>query len=257
MTFLKENKINVTIALIAIFTFSTQAKDINETFDIKAGGNLVLDTDVGSIHIDTHNKDNVVLDVEVEGKYEDEFEVIYELTGNTLNVTGKKERSNWSKTRVKFELTVPKNFNLELDTSGGQISIMDLTGEIDARTSGGSVKASNIEGNVKLKTSGGSIKTSDIYGKVNAHTSGGSIRIKQSSQFKDDAEYTTSGGSITALLPDDVKVNLYAATSGGRVSVDYDVNGRFKKRTIKGSINGGGPELRLETSGGSISVEPN
>ena len=74
-------------------------------------------------------------------------------------------------------------------------------------------------------------------------------------QPQEDASLTTSGGSITARLPSDVAIDIDASTSGGRVKSEFDVSGKVKKQRIRGKINGGGPELELHTSGGSVRVE--
>jgi len=56
------------------------------------------------------------------------------------------------------------------------------------------------------------------------------------------------------LVPS-VALDLYAKTSGGRVSSEFDVSGSVKKTKIEGEINGGGPKLFLKTSGGSVRVK--
>jgi hypothetical protein len=66
---------------------------------------------------------------------------------------------------------------------------------------------------------------------------------------------TTSGGSVTAYLANDIAVDLDASTSGGRVKSDFMVVGKIKKTSIKGTINGGGPDLKLKTSGGSVRIK--
>jgi carbon monoxide dehydrogenase subunit G len=113
----------------------------------------------------------------------------------------------------------------------------------------------NIVGNVELHTSGGSINTDTVTGNLNAHTSGGSINVTIDKQPTEDAKFTTSGGSITAYLISDVQLNISASTSGGRVKSDFDIDGRVKKMSVKGSINGSGPKLTLKTSGGSIKIK--
>ncbi|MDO6695812.1 hypothetical protein Q4574_21125 [Aliiglaciecola sp. 3_MG-2023] len=70
-----------------------------------------------------------------------------------------------------------------------------------------------------------------------------------------DAELSTSGGSITAYLLDTLAIDIDASTSGGRVRSEFDVDGRVKKQSIRGEINGGGPTLELHTSGGSVSIK--
>ena len=192
--------------------------------------------------------------------------------------------------RVEFYVTVPKKYNVDLRTSGGGISVDDLEGEARSKTSGGSLSFGRIQGSVygrtsggsieldecggevDVKTSGGSISIGRVTGDVVAHTSGGSIHVDEvmgsidagtsggsvtatiSEQPKDDCRLTTSGGTINVYLAEDVGVYVNAGTSGGRVRTEFPVTirGEISKRKLQAKINGGGPELYLRTSGGSI-----
>lgn len=146
---------------------------------------------------------------------------------------------------------------IQANTSGGSIRMSDCNGGSIVNTSGGSIKAENGSGDLKLKTSGGSITVDKHDGNVNGRTSGGSIRVILLSQPTADCTLTTSGGSVTAVLPSDVRVDLDAATSGGSVQSSFpDAQVDPKKKTrLVAPINGGGPTLRLKTSGGNISVK--
>lgn len=249
----------VSLGFILILSAQVSAKQVEEIFNVSPGGTLDLRTDVGRLIIKTHNQDTVLLEAEIDGKQSDNFKLDHKVKGNDVIITGKLEkREKWgwnSNLRVTFEITVPENYNLELRTSGGSIDIADLKGNIDAHTSGGSIDVGNITGKVDLHTSGGSITTEEIYGMIDAHTSGGSIRTTFAQQLVDNAELSTSGGSITAYLVSDVKIDIKASTSGGRVRSEFDIDGRVKKNSVKGEINGGGPKLKLHTSGGSISIK--
>jgi DUF4097 and DUF4098 domain-containing protein YvlB len=253
-------RISLLAAVISTTLYTTPifAGDVYETISAEPGETLTLRTDSGSIEVDTHDENSVFVDVSISGKNEEDFEVSVERRGNEVLVTGERTHSqgwNWNGPRVKFRITVPEEFDLELKTAGGKIEIEDLIGDIDANTSGGSIKVGNIEGDVDLHTSGGSIRTDNINGEIDAHTSGGSIDVTFAKQPENDASLTTSGGSIEATFPEDVAIDIDASTSGGRVSSDFEINGRVKKKSIRGEINGGGPEIELRTSGGSISIE--
>lgn len=256
---MKVRKLLALSTLFASIGFTTPllAKEIHKTFDADPGDELVLKTEGGSIEITTHSGNSIEVYASVEGKQEDDFTISFQQSSDGLEIIGEREDHDWGwhNLRVKYEIKVPDHFNLDLDTAGGSIEIDDLTGEIDARTSGGSISVGNINGNVSLNTSGGSISTEDIMGEIDAHTSGGSIRVTFARQPTKNASLTTSGGSITARLPSDVKIELDASTSGGRVRSEFDVNGKIKKQRIRGTINGGGPQLELHTSGGSVHVE--
>ncbi len=196
--------------------------------------------------------------------------------------------------KVRILVTVPEKYNLDLQTAGGSISVADIEGNVRTstsggsltfgrvkgqvlgRTSGGSITLAGCEGNADLETSGGGIRIEKVTGDITAHTSGGSIDVSEvvgsitattsggsvrariSQQPKNKCVLSTSGGSITAYLSKDVKVNIDAGTSGGHVVTDFPVTaimkGDLNNRSLKGTINGGGPELYLHTSGGSIHI---
>jgi hypothetical protein len=195
--------------------------------------------------------------------------------------------------RVRFILSVPQKYNLKLKTSGGSITVSDIegdvnartsggsltfneidgtlwaktsggsikldecTGEAEVRTSGGSLRIGKVKGSLKARTSGGSISVNEVAGTINASTSGGSISAHISKQPKNDCSLTTSGGTITVSLQGDLKLDVDAKTSGGRVRTDFPVTikGEISKRKLKAEMNGGGPELYLRTSGGSIYIK--
>jgi carbon monoxide dehydrogenase subunit G len=248
------------IALILMTTF-VEAKTINKSFDVKQGGKLALEADVGSIHIDTHNKNTVLVNIEIDGENEDKVKVSFNHTNNKVAIDSEFDRSGNGffggnyKTKVRYTVTLPEKFNVNLDTSGGSINIENLTGKVDAHTSGGSISLERIQGVVDIKTSGGSITLDDISGPIDAHTSGGSIKVKLPKNPTSDSEIRTSGGSITAYLTKDVAVDLIAQTNGGRVSSEFSVDGKKTKQSIRGTINGGGPEMVLKTSGGNVRIK--
>ncbi|MDJ0838566.1 MAG: DUF4097 family beta strand repeat-containing protein [Acidobacteriota bacterium] len=198
----------------------------------------------------------------------------------------------WGRRSVVVTLTVPSRTNMEVRTSGGRIVMRDISGVQDLRTSGGSIKLADVngditartsggsvtveggDGNKTLKTSGGSIRVTDVGGDIDARTSGGSIRLlgvdgavmARTSGGGIDIELVgenrgvearTSGGSISLRMDKTSGANLSARTSGGRVVCDLPltVRGKIDKRNVKGELNGGGPDIILATSGGSIRIE--
>ena len=237
-----------------------EAREVKRTFDVSPGGTLKLETSRGSIRVGTHNSDQVLVRVEIDGKNDEDMQIDFSNSGNDVTVIGEQtgeSKSYWGggyNMKVAYDIKVPKSYNLDVETAGGSIKIQDLNGRVDANTSGGSIKLGRIDGIVDVNTSGGSIKVDEVTGIIRAHTSGGSVKATISKQPTGDSKLTTSGGSIKVYLAEDIAVDLSARTSGGRVKSDFDVNGETSKRSIRGTINGGGPELILKTSGGSVKV---
>jgi hypothetical protein len=246
----------VLVYLILFYSTSLFAKTFSETFNVDLGGQLTIQTDTGSIKIKTHDEATIELQVKIENREANEFLYHHELTNGNLTIIGELERNKrWLQNlKVEFNLLIPENYNVKLNTSGGSLSIEDLIGELNVSTSGGSINVGNIVGDIKLGTSGGSITTDNITGNIDAHTSGGSINVTINKQLTEDAKLTTSGGSINAYLLSDIQIDIDASTSGGQVKSDFKIEGKVKKRSIRGSINAGGPKLTLKTSGGSIKI---
>ena len=201
---------------------------------------------------------------------------------------------SWPPVQVEFVITVPASFATELNTSGGSITVGDLNGkadlrtsggsiklgkmggEVEARTSGGSITLGEARGSVELKTSGGSISVGRVEGTANlstsgggikiesvanslrAHTSGGSIRANIAGPLKEECSLSTSGGSVNVTVDKVAAFQLDASTSGGGVdaaglTMTLERSSRDRNR-LAGSVNGGGPLLKLRTSGGGISI---
>ncbi len=210
-----------------------------------------------------------------------------------VKVEGRSPRRYWNffgnnNPDVRFEIDVPKEFNASLQTAGGNIVVMNLKGTLDGETSGGDLELTQLDGTVRMSTSGGnvSLKTAtgefrvstsggnidgeDVIGPVNCRTSGGNIELRNvdgqiyastsggdiRASLKDNKgiECSTSGGNVRVRLPKTIAADLNAEASGGDVNCDFSFNGTHREGKMKGKINGGGNLIKLETSGGEISL---
>jgi hypothetical protein len=77
--------------------------------------------------------------------------------------------------------------------------------------------------------------------------------------LKDDCSLSTSGGSVRVAVDKSADFRLDASTSGGGVhaaglTIRLE-NGGLGKSRLVGDVNGGGPLLKLRTSGGGIDVK--
>lgn len=195
---------------------------------------------------------------------------------------------------VDFLVTVPKHYNVSVGTSGGDVRVSDLDGKVHARTSGGNVSLGKITGDVDANTSGGNVSLEEGLGSVKLGTSGGNIRVERAVGSTDldtsggDIEIKsvesavhaeTSGGNVSAGIRGPLKGDCVLSTSGGRVRATVDKTAAFDldastsggdveadgltiaiskggagKSKLAGKVNGGGPLLKLRSSGGDIVV---
>jgi Toastrack DUF4097 len=155
--------------------------------------------------------------------------------------------------QLEYRVSVPREFSVDLSTSGGSIAVGDLKGEVVARTSGGSLSFGRIEGPVRGNTSGGSISLAGGRGKAVLRTSGGGIHIDD---VAGEVDAETSGGSVQVNR---ATGRVSAHTSGGSITI-RETTGAVDASTSGGSVNASllaqpNEPSRLSTSGGSINVE--
>jgi len=279
-------------ALPLVSAHATINRVVEKTFAVQPGGTLKVETSGGNVTVQPGSDDqvHVVAHQKIRAKTETEAdELLTHLTldleqaGNDVTARAKYEKrmsgfhfKSWPPVSVSFVVTVPANFNAKLHTSGGDITIGDLAGKIEGRTSGGDVGVGRIEGDVRigtsggdiqlaaatgradLETSGGDITLGSVAGSLDAHTSGGDIKASISGKLTSDCSLGTSGGDVTVNVDRGVGFDLDASTSGGDVdatglTITIERGGIGKNR-LAGPVNGGGPRLRLRTSGGDVTV---
>ncbi len=177
---------------------------------------------------------NTVSKEEIQKRLDEDYILIVSVLNNKAIATAKpKERSlDWERSlNISFKVYVTSNVSTELKTSGGNISLK------------------NLSGNQNFQTSGGNLSVDSISGKVNGITFGGNIHVSNS---KDEIEMKTSGGSINAQS---CAGNLNLSTSGGSLNL-VALKGKINANTNGGSIKGRDIEGELSTNtfGGSIQL---
>ena len=317
-----------TLAILKSETLTRASTDesLKREFVVQGEGRLTIDSMIGHMEVISHEELSV--SVEIYGKYNkgkkfntlstlDDLSIKFEQDKNDIVVSVKHKygnnffsRKSIDNINLYFEIRVPKSFNLDLNTAGGDIDISTIDGEVKASTSGGGMRLKNINGNVTIatsgghisligvkgptsaKTSGGNIEAVRSEGNLNLRTSGGNISIAESDgnveartsggnidldtiihhlnartsggnikakilAINSDSELKTSGGNIHVYLDPKVQTDLRARCSGGKVSTDIPivVLGDVSNDRLEGQINGGGPALILQTSGGSIRIK--
>lgn len=161
---------------------------------------------------------------------------------------------------VHFEIAVPANYNLDINTEVGDIETMDIGGSAMLVTQGGNIRTMRIgrpgiqrvalgKPVAKLVTEGGHIQVGDILGDISAFTAGGHI---VTGKISGEANLHTGGGHIRAA---EIGGRAELATEGGNISV-----GKAAKfvsvKTGGGQIDFGEVDgsVRAQTGGGGIRI---
>lgn len=251
----------LTALLLLVLTTSTASaqmeKTIRETLELNEDGLLSIDTYKGSITITTWDREEVEVDVLIEADDDDELvedtEII--ISGNARRIRietdydeAKRKKRGWSPFGnnsyslpfVHYTIRMPRTAALQID---------DYKSEIDVRA---------LEADMELETYKGSVEIRGFVGGISLETYKGDVYV-QFDEMTDDSSFETYKGDIDIDLPEDAAFDLDAELGKrGDLNTDFRLRDYRSRRgddnEYRGRVNGGGPELRLDTYRGQYRI---
>ena len=266
-------------------------------FTVTGVAELRLATFDGSIHIQSWDKPDILVEIEKRGPTREvlnDVEVKAEQKGNRIDLEVKQPRSESYRgigfhrsTSASLTVSVPREVNIMARSGDGSIRIERVSGRIEARTGDGSIRASEVAGELIFDTGDGSVTIDKAQGRLSVDTGDGSVdvggtctavklhtgdgsvvyRADPGSSMSDNWDITTGDGSVSVYLPQGFGAELDAHTADGSIRSDIaalegpekedGADRRASKRTLRSKIGGGGKLLRVRTGDGAIRLRMN
>ncbi len=272
---------------------------ISERFDVKEGSTLMIDISHADVEIITGNSNEAHVEVTLHSnrmnrareRFEDmNWEVTQEDGDIIVTADDPSGWNNWNFS-VDVRVHIPTQFNIDMETSHGDVDLGNLEGEIAVKTSHGDVEMGDVTSSrIWVKSSHGDIEGRTLNaGIIDLQTSHSDIEFDaiESKEFSATTSHAdveigelwgetrirTSHGDVQVMLADaegadietvhgDVEIRMVEGASmdvdlrGGEVTVgrNVDLVGRVSEDEVDGEINGGGAMLRVRTSHGEIVV---
>src|SRR6476659_4256535 len=162
------------------------------------GGRFSIRTDLGGVTVTGVNAPGARIVITSRRPIDDLLRLTFREDPGSVTVTGRRLRGHFfpwigERGNVRFEIQVPAQTELDVDTSGGAIKIGALTSPAKLETSGGGIRVRDLAGDLAAHTSGGGIEGREIDGPIEADTSGGSVNLERVSG---DIRAHSSGGGI-------------------------------------------------------------
>jgi hypothetical protein len=253
------------VVILPLSLNARQSREIHKSVPLKPGGHVSIETTKGSITIKTWEKSEVDVTARIEAddnffdsdrENVDETEVRVEGSDSEVRIVTDYERlrhhhtsfwgwfedhSEGQQPSVYYTITMPQTINLKIKDYKSTSTIAPLRGDIDMETYKGEVNVSGLEGSMTL----------DTY-KGEAHL--------EFAKMSGDSKFKSYKGDVTVTLP--AISGFVLDTDFGRhadYSTDFDMpmesgHRRHREDTMHGSINGGGPELRLSSERGTFTL---
>lgn len=261
-------KNNFILSIIILFTISTLSfsTTLKETFkkQLTCDGRPTLEVknSNGRIEVSSWDKNEVeiIAYIRVEGekskaqKMLDRIEIEIEQDDDNISVEtlvpkgiqeGKGFFSwifgdNHSSYSVDYEIVVPKESDLNLNTSNGRVAV------------------ENISGRVRMQSTNGKIEARDINGLLRCETTNGKIHADFTKITSDEELiFRTTNGSIKLYLPEEYGGYADLKTTNGHIDSDFKLNDKYEnsrksKKSYRGDFGNGDGSLTCKTTNGSI-----
>ena len=139
----------------------------------------------------------------------------------------------------------------------------------------GDIVVNGVDGEIDVDDINGSVTMTNIAGSAVAHALNGKLFVTFTKINPQKAmAFSSLNGDIDVTFPADLKANVSLRSDRGDVFSDFDVNmtpassqpvvedgrsngGKYKvkiDKTVRGTINGGGPELQFNNFNGQIYI---
>lgn len=212
---------------------------------VPATGTLSVDAGQnGSIGVTGENRRDVQVRARVQAWANDEAEAERIAAAVTIRSDGvlraeglnRGGRTGWS---VSFELLVPREIDLALETHNGGITIANVRGDLEFEATNGGISLDGVAGNVRGRTTNGG---------VDATLAGDTWEGA-------GLDLTTTNGGVRLRIPDDYSARLETGTVHGGIDVDFPVTvqGRIG-REFSTTLGKGGPLVRVATTNGGVRI---
>lgn len=144
---------------------------------------------------------------------------------------------------------------LLVTTRSGSFAGSDLGASLHVRTQSGSIDATLTgSGDVDVETASSSIRLHGVRAKLTAKTQSGQIAVRGVPGA--DWSATTGSSAVTLVIDAASAFTLDASSRSASVVVEgAAVQGTVGKRAVVGTVNGGGPQVRIRTGSGAIRVQ--
>ena len=232
--------------ILSGFAALITATDKDKTFNISKGDNLEVSLSNGNVTVSTWDKDQAY--VKAVNIDDDDLKYLkIEQQGSKVIVEFKGEDSD----DFYLEVSIPSQFNLNLSTGGGNISVKgNINGKVELATGGGNININDVADKLTVSTGGGNISVGSVSGETELSTGGGNISVKD---VKSKIEVSTGGGNISI---GNIGGNGEVSTAGGNISVGK-VSGSAELNTAGGniSLDGATGKVEVNTAGGNISLK--
>ena len=257
-----------------------QTKSFNRTIDFTPGGDLRVNTDVGTVRITSWERNQVEVVARIEGRTSESVSADYmrravEATeiemiggGNRLTIKANYDdvpyESKWGGKnrvipRIEWEIRAPRQANIDLDVDRSEAEVRGFDGRHTLKTDRSPLRVEDLAGDIRLNIDrGNQTRLSNLRGSLQIEADRTDLMFERL-QLTGDSKVQMDRGKLEMRLAGSQGLNL-SMNKERRNSFQSDfpiTTSNFSDDRLEGAINGGGPRLTLHTDRTQVYLKNN
>ena len=269
---------------LAVSAAPARADQWSKTYQVNGRAELHVMTGDGDVVVTGADQQRIDARVTATGWKigPNDVQIIESQSGNSVSIEVKVPHWGFSMfggnhKSLRVEVSVPRELDLDVRTSDGNVTAQGVSGKIQFDTGDGNVTAGNIKGDIRIHTGDGHIEGHNFDGSLDANTGDGNLRIDgrfdalalktgdgnieaqvgSGSKVASGWNLHSGDGHITLRGPGDLNATLDAHTGDGSITLDIpiQVSGSLSHSSVRGKMNAGGATLAVSSGDGSIHIE--
>jgi len=273
--------IELTVVLVTLAAMAVAETKKEYRFEVGPKSKVSIVNQFGSVTVKPSAGNYVSVNATI---YSDKVEVDQNQSGNRVDVQSHLlGGANADNSRVDYEVTVPADASITLESATGPLHAERLHGDVEAeganaavevkemsgghvhvKTMAGPITLTNIrDGHVEIDSVSGDVTMNSVTGPL-VRVSSTSGRILYNGDFGYAGEYrfNSHSGNIEATIPDDASVDVKAQSVRGQVQNDVPLQPKVhtafllkEGSSFAGTINKAASSVWLRTFSGKIHLK--
>lgn len=283
------------LVLVPLFATAAQAqatRTLSHTVPLDRDGRVSIDTHKGSVTIETWDRAEAAVEIEIEGDDADQVErTQIDVRADAGHLRLKTDYDDAQPAglfsfisggsvelpETHYRLHVPRSARISIDDHKSDIRVADVSAPLNVQSHKGHIVLRRIDGDLHVESHKGQMRIDEVTGRFTLDTHKGEADVRGLRgplrvdthkgevhvAFADyqGARVETHKGFVRLALPPGSGFDLNAdLDDDGDLRADFDLTSlrrgdpRDDDRRYRGSVNGGGPRLDLDTHKGTFAV---
>ena len=222
----------------------TFAQDFRKSYNVSAGGQIVIWNYQGDIKVEGYEGDSIEIVANKKGPDRDLIEIIDSSYEERIDVHPRYLKFGHGNAMVDFEVRVPQsveyNFS-RLSSLGGKVQVSNVIGRL---------RAMSMRGNVEVK---------DVKGLVSASSHSGNVRVEiDKDSDRSNMRFASISGNIEVRAPSSFGAFVDMSSISGLLKTDFPIEIQEMRygpgRSARGKVGEGKQFLHLRSVQGQVSL---